>query len=269
MGPARRAGCATVATRGPRQGLDWRTDRRARALPVTLHAVCRVSADDKLLASQLVAVSRAQPCRREFWENRPVTAELLEHTPARRTKYTPAVPLRFAPLCATGTFAPTEKPFYNEMTETLMRWIGPTAIACSLLALGVPGYSRAQKPIVSVAVDFSDSSRQFSSAFAAALRQLGDVAVVPISDEPEYVISGLAMCLPDCTRVLSYSVAIRLYAPMQRGSAKTLAVGARKMLGVKQVRGSDSLAQSFYNRLRPFELTFSLGSSPGLARGTS
>jgi hypothetical protein len=86
----------------------------------------------------------------------------------------------------------------------------------------VPSEARAQQQHIKVAVEITDTTRQIPSAFAAAFRQLGDVDVVSRSEHPDYVLSGVSLCDPNCDRVGSYAISLRLYSPFSQVSIVVL-----------------------------------------------
>lgn len=126
-----------------------------------------------------------------------------------------------------------------------------------LLILLAASSAASQTPTrrISFAVDIQDSTNQFPSAFAAALRQLGDVEVVPVTERPDYVLSGVAMCQPDCGQLTRYVVSLRLYSPMQRSASMMLAgIALRRSRPVApQVR--DTIESELWRRLYYYEFT--------------
>jgi hypothetical protein len=102
---------------------------------------------------------------------------------------------------------------------------------------------------ITVGVDIDDSTKQFSSAFAAALRQLGDIQVVPVTDRPDYVLEGVVMCSPDCERRTSYVVSLRFYSPVNRSSASSLAnLALRRVMPTTQAL-RDSVEEAIWRRI--------------------
>ena len=112
----------------------------------------------------------------------------------------------------------------------------------------------AQTRNLSVAVNLTDSAAGsvFQSGFAAGFRSLGDVDVVSLTDNPDYVLAGVAICQPaDCRDPLSYSLALRLYEPISITHAQTIAmrVVPREYLA----RNSDSVISKLYRAVRYYE----------------
>jgi hypothetical protein len=128
------------------------------------------------------------------------------------------------------------------------------AIATAL-AVGCDLPLSAQQPSISIAVDIQDSTNQFSSAFSSSLRQLGDVRVVGLSEQPDYVLSGVTICDPNCANLLSYPVALRLYAPMNRLTADMLVRLALRSARPVSAQVRDSLRAEFWQNLSFYEVT--------------
>ncbi len=86
-----------------------------------------------------------------------------------------------------------------------------------LLAIGAyPNRAVAQRPLITVAVDLTDTKAGgvLTSVFKAAFRALGDVDVVSESENPKFRITGTILCEPnDCKGVSRYSVAFTLQEP--------------------------------------------------------
>lgn len=97
-------------------------------------------------------------------------------------------------------------------------------IATLALAGMLPTGLHSQRLRVAVAVSDSAARGVFQGGFVSALRSLGDVEVVSLSEEPEYVLSGVVICSPiGCSDPDSYSASLRLYSPADRGTAYVIA----------------------------------------------
>ena len=94
-----------------------------------------------------------------------------------------------------------------------------------LLCLVLPGSLSAQRITVAVAMSDSAAGRVLQGAFVAAFRSLSNVDVVSVAERPEYVLSGVVLCNPvSCQDPSSYSAALRLWSPIRRSTARTLAM---------------------------------------------
>jgi hypothetical protein len=113
----------------------------------------------------------------------------------------------------------------------------------------------AQQSTITIAVDIQDSTNQFASAFSSAFRQLADVRVVDVLEQPDYVLSGLAMCNPNCAELRSYAVALRLYAPLKQSTADMLVRLALRSARSASPQARDSLRSQFWRNLSPYEAT--------------
>lgn len=95
------------------------------------------------------------------------------------------------------------------------------ALAC------YPGILVAQSRRITVAVNVADSAADgiFQSALSSALRSLGDVDVVSLGEEADYLLHGAALCSNDsCNDALSYSLALVLAEPTSRADAEMAAI---------------------------------------------
>ncbi len=80
-------------------------------------------------------------------------------------------------------------------------------------------------PRIKVATDFADSTGIVSSAFASALRSLGDIDVVTTREDPDLVLEAVVLCQPtSCTDPESYVLAIRLYEPANLNTAMSVSL---------------------------------------------
>src|SRR5260221_7748484 len=99
-------------------------------------------------------------------------------------------------------------------------------VILSSLALST-GVSAAQSTArLRVATDFADSTGVVTSAFASALRSLGDVDVVTTKEDPDLVIEAVVLCLgrTACVDPESYVLAIRLYEPANLNTAMQISL---------------------------------------------
>lgn len=140
----------------------------------------------------------------------------------------------------------------RQLIET-MAFLTVTRVSVLSLAIAVP--LSAQQPSISIAVEIQDSTNQLSSAFSSSLRQLGDVRVVGLSEQPDYVLSGVAMCNPNCASLTSYSVALRLYSPFNRLTADMLVRLALRGTRPVSTQIRDSLRAQFWRSLSFYEVT--------------
>jgi len=136
-----------------------------------------------------------------------------------------------------------------------MKTVLIVASAVCLLARS-PARACAQEASITVAVSISDSTRQLESLFAAALRSLGDVRVVSLAERPTFVVSGVAICDPNCRQLSSYAVALRLYSPVERTFADYLAFLAANAAGVNSKSMRDSIAARLWPAIEFKEQTF-------------
>jgi len=114
----------------------------------------------------------------------------------------------------------------------------------------------AQQPSsISIAVEITDSTNQLASAFRSSFRQLGDVRVVDLSEQPDYVLSGVALCNPNCSDLTDYSVALRLYTPFHRTTSDMLVRLALRGTKPASTQTRDSLSARFWRNLRGYEAT--------------
>jgi hypothetical protein len=85
----------------------------------------------------------------------------------------------------------------------------------------------AQRIRVAVSIQDTLADRVFQGAFAAAFRSLGDVDVVTLAEQPQYVLSGVVLCDPSsCKNVLSYTAALRFWSPLGPSTARYIAMTA-------------------------------------------
>ena len=99
-------------------------------------------------------------------------------------------------------------------------------IVAMLMACGVVRGLAAQQPHrIKVAVDFADSATGgvFQSAFSSAFRLLGDVDVVGITEDPDYILRGAVVCSDDCRNADAYAVAVQFSEPLSRATITSLA----------------------------------------------
>src|SRR5438132_4250987 len=85
--------------------------------------------------------------------------------------------------------------------------------------------------------------------------KLVDVRIVNLSIQTDYVLSGVALCNPDCADLLSYSVALRLYAPMNRLTADMLVRLALRRTPPVSAQVRDSLRADFWRNLSFYEVS--------------
>lgn len=83
-----------------------------------------------------------------------------------------------------------------------------------LLAVVVAPAMSAQRFQRRVAVSITEDSTTFGSLFTSAFRSIGDVIIVDADDAPEYVLSGIVMCNPNCKDALSYIASLELASPL-------------------------------------------------------
>ncbi len=137
------------------------------------------------------------------------------------------------------------------MTSIVRIVIGSIAAICVLTAPELRG----QPATVSVAVTVVDSTRQIESLFASALRQLGDVRVVTVGENPDYVLSGVVVCNPSCDKLSTYSIALRLYSPVRESLAEFLAEATMRRLGIDDLARQDSVRATLWSFIGSLEET--------------
>ena len=128
---------------------------------------------------------------------------------------------------------------------------GLRASLCGLLAASSLHAQVAAK----IAVSIDDDSKQFASAFSSAFRQLGDVQVVSVQEDPDYVLSGVVLCQPNCSSVATYSASLRLYKPFPRVGASSVLILARSRYDTVMGAGRDSSENDVYEFLEGYEKT--------------
>lgn len=99
---------------------------------------------------------------------------------------------------------------------------------CILLALAFPLGVQGQSPTQAgsrtrIAVVVTDSSARIASVLGGALRQLGDVDVVRMDEDPHYVFNIVALCLPSCRDLVQYAISFRVYKPLRWGTVNAIA----------------------------------------------
>lgn len=130
------------------------------------------------------------------------------------------------------------------------------AFTASLLVLA-PALSpaHAQRIRVAVAVQDTASGGIFSSAFASALRSLGDVDVVSPMESHDFAVRGVVLCSDACSDTRSYSLSVRLVEPMPRFMPSCLStIAFSRLSGVSQAR-RDSVESQFRSALQGYERT--------------
>ena len=109
-----------------------------------------------------------------------------------------------------------------------------------------------------VATDFTDSTGVVTSAFASALRSLGDVDVVTTREDPDLVIEAVVLCLGStgCTDPESYVLAIRLYEPANLNTAMSVSLlvpSARRLSYEAALFRADTLGRRILPALKGLE----------------
>ncbi len=114
-----------------------------------------------------------------------------------------------------------------------------------LLACALTTHLEAQQIKIRLAVSIDDSTAQhvFQGAFVAAFRSLGDVGVVTIAEQPDYVLSGVVICDPfSCESPASYAASLRLYSPLSKSYIRLLV--SSLLPKTTQARQVDSLTEN-------------------------
>jgi hypothetical protein len=108
-----------------------------------------------------------------------------------------------------------------------------------LVAVAAAPLSAQQR--IKIAVDMTDSTGLFQSAFASAFRSLGDVELVTMREGPQYVLEGVVLCRDNCRDASAYVLALTLYEPMQRSTSEFLTSLARRGQPPPRTTRSDSM----------------------------
>ena len=102
------------------------------------------------------------------------------------------------------------------------------ALFCIGLMLTLPSIGQGQSPSAPpsrtrIAAVVTDSSNRIASVLGGALRQLGDVDVVRMDEDPHYVFDVIALCLPSCRDLEQYAISFRVYKPLRWGTINAIA----------------------------------------------
>jgi hypothetical protein len=111
---------------------------------------------------------------------------------------------------------------------------------------------------IKVAVVLGDSAAGgvFRGAFTSAFRTLANVEVVTLSEEPDYVLSGVVMCeAKSCEPTTAYQAALRFYSPMQRWVVHSIAYYVPLTISRTPTAKRDSAEANLWTRLRFYEMT--------------
>ncbi|HKO20624.1 MAG TPA: hypothetical protein VJU82_17240 [Acidobacteriaceae bacterium] len=118
------------------------------------------------------------------------------------------------------------------------------------------------QPRIKVALSISDSAAGgvMESLFASTLRSLGDVDVVGPSEEADYLLTGVVICLPnDCQNAERYVIALQFARPYQSFTSSVLAAVAiaRKPSATYRAR-RDSAAAYIGSMMHGYEQSLDL-----------
>lgn len=123
-------------------------------------------------------------------------------------------------------------------------------VGLAVLAALAP-QAEAQKRI-SIALVLTDSTNLFQSAFGAGFRGLGDVDVVTVEEHPDFVLTGVVLCVGGCSQADSYALSLRLYQPATEMAARYLSA---RLGSVRRPGTADSAAAVIRRQIEGYERT--------------
>jgi len=125
-----------------------------------------------------------------------------------------------------------------------------------LAVVAVPASAVAQRLQIAVTVGDSATGGIFTSRLAAAFRALGDIDVVSVGENPDYVLEGVVLCSPKpCDDAISYAIALRLYEPLRYTTARFIADYALNPNSTRRTKVADSLTATIWELIQGYERT--------------